>query len=246
MPTVRSTKRLLLPKERRLKTVVERIIDDQSELWGLSNSDAIIRDILSSYLPEGEYARFHAEEVLAGEVSIMGDIARVLRHNVTGPTGDVAQTNYLPIVEFGLKMIRHKHLETAMDTLHPDAHHAVVCFKYIVDRLESTIAKTDDILATFEVRRKVSFGRSLLEETDPERFSRAPATALIQYATKDFEQIGAWNNTCAYIADVLAILDDTAKRFTASDVCWVPPDTAALRCEWFKVLESTTAEWGEP
>lgn len=246
MPTIRPTKRLLMPLNKRSKAIVEQIIDDQSELWGISNSDAIIKDVLDSHLPPEGFARDHAESVFAGDVTLLGDVASVLRANVTGSIGNVQHDDYRKLVEFGLEMVRHKHLETGLNTHHPEAHHAIFCFTDVVDNLEQILGQEEEATSRFDIQRKVSFGRNLLDEINPERFSRAPATAFIQYATEDFERIGKWNSTCAYLADIFSILDETARRCAEDGTFRVPCDTAEQRRKWVKVLSENTANWGAP
>lgn len=243
MPTIRPTKRLLMPLDARQRKMVTQIVDDQSELWGVSNSDAIIRDIIDSQLPEYEFPRCHAVAVYSGDSSILDDIASVLRDNVTGSIGDVKHSDYRQIVVFGLRLIEQKRLTTALSTTHADAHHFRNRFSDVVDCLEHILTERGGALEDYDLYRKVKYGRDLLIEADPKRFFRAPAQAFIQYALESFELIGKWNSTCAYLTDVFTILADVAKQPGAGS--YVPPaDTAALRAEWVQLLASTTADWG--
>lgn len=245
MPTIRPTKRLLMPLDARLRKMVEQVMDDQSELWGISNSDAIIRDILNSQLPTQDFPRRHAEAVYSGDSSILDDIASVLRANVTGSIGKVAHPDYKRLVEFGLRVIEQKDLTTALDTNHVEAHHFRSRFGDVVDCLEHILAEKGGATENYDLYRKVTYGKDLLAEADPDRFSRAPALSIIQYALSDFEQVGSWNSTCAYLADVFSILADVANRRGAGS--YIPSaDTAAQRAEWARLLESETADWDTP
>lgn len=246
MPTNRPTKRFLLPRDRRARRIVEAILDDQSDILGISNSDVIIRDVLSSHLPASKYARAHAESVYAGDRSLLGDLASVLHANVTGSRGAVAHQDYRPLVDFGLNLVRAKGFETALDTSHVLARHFRNRFSEVVERIELHSSEEEVWEKTYVLQRKATYGRELLVEADPERFSRAPASAFIQYALEDFESLGPWNITCDYLADIFEILADLETRLQGDDAAWVPRDTAAMRVDWVETLANTTVGWGEP
>lgn len=233
------------PKSARL-VLVEGIIDDQSALWGLSNSDAIIKDIINSQLPEGPFSRLHAERIYTGEATLLGDLADVLRWNVTGSVGDVREEGYRALLEFGLVLVRRKGLSMALDTRHCDSHHFRVRFGNVVDFLDHTLAERGGPVKNYELYRKVTFGRDLLVEADPGRFTSAPAQSYIQYAVEDFDTIGLRNDTCAYLADAFSILNDTAIRIAGNPYARITPDSAELRDEWVRTLTKVTQGWGAP
>lgn len=241
MPTNRPTKRFLLPLDKRERRIVKAILDDQSDILGISNSDVIIRDVLSSHLPASEYARKHAESVYAGDKSLLGDLASVLHENVTGSRGTVAHRGYQPLVDFGLKLVRVKGLEEALDMGHVLARRFRNRFTEVVNLLESQ-SKTEE---NHGIKQKVIYGRALLVESDPDLFSRASASAFIMYATEGFECIGPWNPTCDYLADIFEILADLEIRLRENDVAGVHKDTATMRAEWVETLENTTDDWSE-
>lgn len=245
MPTIRKTKRLLLPINARERAVVERIIEDQSALLGLSASDAIIRDIKESYMPRGEFACHHTTRVMAGDATLLTSVAEVLGWNITGSFGAVAKPTYLPIVEFGLKLMRWKGLSTTLDLTHPLSHHFRERFSEAVGTLQDAAQKTPASLENYEVIKQAEYGTSLLDEADPTNFTTAPAQAYALFAIENFEIIGGLNCTCAYIADVFSILADTEVRRRDSSAS-PTPDTPALRREWSEVLEQTTSKWGPP
>lgn len=243
MPTIRPTKRLLLPTDKRQKRLIENIVNDQSTLWGVSNSDAIIRDILESELPQNPAARINAEMVYAGDMSLLSAVASILRQNVTGSVGHVKEPDYRPIPEFGLDLMQKKGLAMALDTRASVAHHFRSRFTDVVDYLEALSDPEDDIARDYELVAKVKYGRDLLVEADPDRFDSAPAQGYVQFALESFELVGKRNDTCAYLADVFEILGKVEKELAKVPSAFVPPDDARDRSRWSDVLKNVTGSW---
>lgn len=242
MPTNRPTKRLLLPIDERKKRLVESVINDQSELWRMSNSDAIIRDILDSRLPQNPIARTHLVMVYAGEASILSSIAGILRQNVTGSVGQVKEPDYRAIPEFGLWLMQKKGLSTNLDTRTSVAHHFRGRFSDVVGYLERLSVPREGS-TDYELVEKVKYGRDLLVEADPDRFDSAPAQGYVQFALESFDLLGKWNDTCAYLADVFEILGQVEKELAKVPGAYVPPDDANDRSKWSDVLKRVTGNW---
>lgn len=238
MPTIRPTKRLLLPTDKRQRAIIEAIVNDQSTLWGLSNSDAIIRDILDSHLPKNQISRSYAEDVFAGDTSILFSIGSVLRQNVTGSVGDVKDPDYRAILEFGLRLMQKKGLSTMLDTQASLAHHFRSRFSDAVDYLNYLLESQDDAKRDYDKIRKVKYGRDLLVEADPSRFGTAPAQGYVQFALESFDQLGKRNDTCAYLADVFTILSEVESKLANDPTAYVRPDDASDRLGWAKMLDS--------
>lgn len=232
MPTIRPTKRLLLPTDGRERTVFEQVVADQSELAGCSTSDAIISDVLASALPGDGPARRHAESVFSGAATVLGDAASLLRENCTGPVGLVERRDYLCVLRYATEAIGDKGLSTALDNGHPLMSHAIECMGDAIEALSRGAGPEDP-----DAARWSRHGRALLAEVDHERFSRGPAAALVKLAVDAFDRIGPLNCTCSYVADVLQVLDESEAAWRADGCLDVGRDSAATRLGWVDVLE---------
>ena len=241
MPTNRPTKRLLMPLAIREKTIVETIIEDQSQLHGTSHSNTILRDVVDSQLPQGEFGRFHAARVFAGDCTLLGSLASVLQQNVTGSIGMAAHPDYKPLIEFGLSLINRKNLGTALSNHSAINHHLVSRFVDVVDELERHAEGVGDMLEKHGLTKKIAYGRDLVIELDPDRAAFAPASALVLFAIENFEEIGRLNSTCAYLSDAFRILAEVESGNWGNRI--TPPDTPELRARWTRVLDVATNEW---
>lgn len=245
MPTIRPTKRLLMPVDERSKAILDNIIADQSRMRGVSHSDAILQDVLDSQLPKTEFARFHSELVYADECSLLGSISSVLRWNVSGCIGTVHQPDYKPIVEFGLDLIYRRGIAYRLDNNSSVIHHLRSRFEETVEAYERATSEAEGTLDWREMYIKSSCGRKLLKELDPEVAPRAPASELLLFTVEDFERLGRLNCACAYMCDTFEALNEidlesSGARFATTD------DTPEDRAEWANVLGETTAGWGRP
>lgn len=241
MPTNRPTKRLLMPLATRKRTIVETIIEDQSQLHGTSHSDTILRDVVDSQLPQGEFGRFHAARVYARDCTLLSSLATVLQQNITGSIGTVEHPEYKPLVEFGLSLISRKDLGTALSNQSPIIHHLVSRFSDAVDELERRAEGVEDALEKHELDKKVAYGRDLALELNPDHAVFAPACAVVLFAIENFEEIGRLNSTCAYLCDAFQILAEVESGNWGNRI--TPPDTPELRSRWTSILDSTTKEW---
>ena len=233
MPTIRATKRLLMPINPREKTIVERIICDQSELWHISNSDAIIRDILDSAMPSDDFGRRRVEAVFAGEESLLTSVSCALRDIIiTLVDKGFAKS----IVAFGMELISQKCLSISLDIQHPNASHMRACLAATVQELERHLTEADDLFDRNDLQFHIDHGRGLLETLDPERFSSAPAYALIKFYADSFGAVGQSDDAIAYVADAFAILADTEIELMPTGR--IKADTAELRHKWIEVLNT--------
>ena len=230
MPTIRPTKRLLMPTDPRQKAIIEAVIDDQSELWGMSNSDAILRDILDSHLPTGDFARRHAESVFSNEESLLAGAASTLRDVIICC---VNRENAKDIVAFALELMNAKRLTSAIDTRHPSAHHMRGRFAAVVEMLKLRVQSLDAVDG-YDLRRLAAYGDDLLVESDPDRYASAPAFAMVKYYLDLPGDISKSDDAISYVADAVQIVADA--EASPSNGAATPPDNARFRERWCEVL----------
>lgn len=154
------------------------------------------------------------------------------------------QSNYKPLVEFGLQLIHRKGLGLALPNRSTVIHHLKSRFEGAVEALERTKDGIDDSFEEYERDQKVKFGKDLIRELDPERSVCAPTYSIVLFAVENFETIGHLNCSCAYLSDVSEILAEVEKGDWGSRV--TPPDTPAERAEWAQLLGDVTKGWGRP
>ncbi|VWL93842.1 Uncharacterised protein [Collinsella intestinalis] len=245
MPTIRPTKRLLMPVDERSKAILDTIIADQSRMRGVSHSDAILQDILDSQIPKTEFARFHVERVYADDCTVLGSISNVLRWNISGCVGTVYQTDYKPIIEFGLNLINRKGIAYRLDNNSTVNHHLRSRFEDTVEAYERATKEAEGTLSWLDMHIKSDCGRNLLKELDPEVAPRASASELLLFALEDFETLGWLNCACAYMCDIFEVLDDIDPESPGTHFISMQ-DTPEDRAAWANVLGETTAGWGRP
>lgn len=242
MPSIRPSRKLFLPTDTTDRSIEQLIVDDMSKIEHKAPSDIFNDAIFFRYQPEGEFAKMHFRNVYAGYSSLLEDISEVLYRNSDGSRA-VFYSDYLPIVEFGLKLIRYKQMSNLLDTQCPEAKLFRKHFQEVVDLLESMNSDTDDLMSRFEHEKTVSYGRDLLKEADPEAFSTAPAHAYVHFAIQTFDEICRSRSTSLYLADIFRILGETENRREQERHRGIPPDTPELRKEWTVVLQQTTKDW---
>lgn len=242
MPSIRPSRKLFLPADTTDRSIEQLIVDDMSKIEHKAPSDIYNDAIFFRYQPEGEFAKEHFRSVYAGYASLLEDMSEVLYRNSDGARA-VFHCDYLPIVQFGLKLIRYKQMSNLLDTQCPEARLFRKHFQEVVDLLESKGSDSDDLMSRFEHEKDVSYGQDLLREADPEAFSTAPAHAYVHFAIQSFDEICRSRSTCLYLADIFRILGDTEKRRQQERRRGIPPDTPELRREWTAVLQQTTKDW---
>ena len=211
-----------MPLDDRERAVFERIVADQSELRGVSSSDAIVGDVLESALPKDCDARRHALAVLSGERTVLGDMAVVLREDPALHGGPGS----LGVFRLAERVVREKDMTTALDNAHPKTPHAAECLGSMADYLGGVSGTS----------RLARHGRALVAELDPARFSRGPASALIRFAEEWTAECGEHGVAATLVADVLEVLDDTEARWRADGGGVALADTARQRFEWIALL----------
>lgn len=220
------------------------IVSEQSELWGVSNSDAIIRDILDSRLPKGRVGRLQAEAVYAGDMSLLASVASILRQNVTGSAGDVREPDYRPILEFGLSLVQKKGLSLSLDSRSSALRHLRNRLESVVDHLDHLLGPDRDPARNCDLIKRVEYGRFLLAGLDPGKFDDAKPQAYVQFALEDFSVLGGRCDTCDYLADVFDMLDAAERELADDPMAPVILDDAEDRSRWSEVLDAVTRDWG--
>lgn len=237
----KAEKRIRIPEE--LKAPFSRIVADEAYLRAADESKTIIGLVFDKVLPTAAYPRERMYDVYSGD-SLFTSISDVLRSNVTGATGTVANEEYKPIVEFGSELIRARNCGTGLYTGAADMPHLRRCFDSVVEYVEHSMPRDpEDPFADYEAIRAAKYGRELMGEASTE-FGRAPVAALVYFAIEYFEEIGTLNATCAYLADAFSALEESVT--ISADKCGnkhVPPDTPELRRKWSDLLETVCSDW---
>lgn len=237
----KAEKRIRIPEE--LKAPFSRMVADEAYLRAADESKTIIGLVFDQVLPAATYPRERMYDVYSGD-SLFTSVSDVLRANVTGATGTVANDGYKPIVEFGSELIRARNCGTGLYTGAEDMPHLRRCFDSVVEYMEHGMPKDPaDPFADYEATRAAKYGRDLMDEMGTE-FGRAPVAALVYFAIEYFDEIGTLNATCAYLADAFSALEESVT--TSAEKCGnkrVPPDTPELRRKWSDLLEEVCSDW---
>lgn len=240
-PVKKAEKRIRIPED--LRVPFAQMVSDEAYLRATDESKTIIGLVFDEVLPSSAFARERMLDVYAGD-SLFTSVSDVLRSNVTGAIGTVADCGYKPIVEFGAKLIHERSCGTALYTGAVDMPHLRRCFESVIDYMEHEAPRDpSNPFADYETVHAVEYGRSLLGECSTE-FNRAPVVALVRFAVEYFDQVGHLNATCAYLADAFSALDESVT--TSAAKCGnkhVPPDTPELRRRWSDLLEEVCATW---
>lgn len=242
MPSTRPSRKLFLPTDSTDRSIEQLIVEDMSKIEHKAPSDIFNDAIFFRYQPEGEFATEHFRNVYAGYVSLLEDISEVMYRNSDGANA-VLHCDYLPIVQFGLKLIRYKRMSDLLDTQCLEAELFRKHFQEVVDLPELMDPAADDLMSKLEHKKIVSYGQDLLKRADPEVFSTAPAHAYVHFAIQTYDDVCKSRSTCLYLGDIFRILDETEKRLARERSCGIPPDTPELRKEWTAVLQESTKDW---
>ena len=238
--TKKAEKRIRIPDE--LKIPFSQMVADEAYLRAADESKTII-GLFDTVLPAAAYPHERMYDVYCGD-SLFTSISDVLRSNVTGAIGVVNDKYYKPIVEFGAELIRSKNCGTSLFTGAADMPHLRRCFDSVIEYMEHGMPRDpEDPFADYEATRAARYGRELMVEMSSE-FSRAPVAALVYFAIEYFDEIGALNATCAYLADAFSALEESVT--ISADKCGnnrIPPDTPDLRRKWSDLLESVCSDW---
>lgn len=184
------------------------MVSDEAYLRAADESKTIIGLVFEKVLPASAFARDRMLNVYSGD-SLFTSVSDVLRSNVTGAIGTVAEADYKPIIEFGARLIHERSCGTALYTGAMDIPHLRRCFESVLDYMEhETRTDPSNPLLVYETSRAVKYGRSLMGKCSTE-FNRAPVAALVRFAVEYFDEIGCLDATCAYLADAFSALEES-------------------------------------
>ena len=237
----KAEKRIRIPEN--LRAPFAQMVSDEAYLRATDESKTIIGLVFEKVLPASAFARDRMLNVYSGD-SLFTSVSDVLRSNVTGAIGTVAEADYKPIIEFGARLIHERSCGTALYTGAMDIPHLRRCFESVLAYMEhETRSDPSNPFLDYETSRAVKYGRSLMDECSTE-FNRAPVAALVRFAVEYFDEIGCLNATCAYLADAFSALEESVT--ISANKCGnkhVPPDTPELRRKWSDLLETVCSDW---
>ena len=241
MALKKAEKRIRIPEN--LRVPFAQMVSDEAYLRASDESKTIIGLVFDEVLPTSAFARERMLDVYSGD-SLFTSVSDVLRTNVTGAIGNVADGGYKPIVEFGARLIHARSCGTALYTSAADMPHLRRCFETVLDYMQHEAPRDpSNPFADYETIHAVKYGRSLMDECSDE-FNRAPVAALVRFAIEYFDGVGHLNATCAYLADAFSALEESVTASAAK--CGnknVPPDTPELRRRWSDLLEEVCTSW---
>ena len=241
MALKKAEKRIRIPEN--LRVPFAQMVSDEAYLRASDESKTIIGLVFDEVLPSSAFARERMLDVYCGD-SLFTSASDVLRSNVTGAIGNVADGGYKPIVEFGARLIHARSCGTALYTGAVDMPHLRRCFETVLDYMEHEAPRDpSNPFVEYETVHAIKYGRSLMDECSAE-FNRAPAAALVRFAVEYFDEVGHLNATCAYLADAFSALEESVT--VSADKCGnkhVPPDTPELRRKWSDLLETVCSDW---
>lgn len=239
----KAEKRIRIPEN--LRVPFARIVSDEAYLRATDESRAIIGLVFDQVLPSSAFPRERMLDVYGGE-GLLASVSDVLRSNVTGAVGSVADGGYRPIVEFGARLMLI-HARGCGDALDADAMgmtHMRRCLESTIEYMEHEVPRgPSSPLIGYEAAHAVKYCRTLADKCSTE-FDGAAATALVRFAIDYFDEIGQLNSICAYLADVFSIIAGGADAPTVEcDGPRTRMDTPEMRRRWGDLLEKTCSGW---
>ena len=109
----KAEKRIRIPEN--LRAPFAQMVSDEAYLRATDESKTIIGLVFEKVLPASAFARDRMLNVYSGD-SLFTSVSDVLRSNVTGAIGTVAEADYKPIIEFGARLIHERSCGTALYT----------------------------------------------------------------------------------------------------------------------------------